>query len=149
MTKKLNESAIFNELKSQSAFFRRPTSPPDEPPTTEAQKASAPLPENLPVSAPEIPVEQTEHQQVTSSPSFPVYTEPVRPYGRTDVRPDVRTPVRRTITRYAFEFFQDQIETLKQFSLDEKGRGEKGSMSEMVREAVDMYISKRRNRDAV
>jgi hypothetical protein len=60
--------------------------------------------------------------------------------------PPVRTPVRtkRTITRYAFEFFQDQIETLKRFSLEEQLRGEKGSMSQMVREALDAFISKRR-----
>lgn len=61
------------------------------------------------------------------------------------VRPNdiasVRTPVRRTITRYAFEFFQDQIETLREHSLKEKLRGEKGSMSEMVREALDLYIA--------
>ena len=61
------------------------------------------------------------------------------------VRPSVRTPVRRTITRYAFEFFQDQIENLRRFSLEEKTRGEKGSMSQMIREAVDAYIA-RRNR---
>lgn len=70
--------------------------------------------------------------------------------GGSDVRssasPPVRTPVRikRTITRYAFEFFQDQIETLKSFSLEEQMRGEKGSMSQMVREAVDAYIAKRK-----
>lgn len=68
----------------------------------------------------------------------------------TGFRPDegvaVRTPVRvkRTITRYAFEFFQDQVETLKQFSLEEQIRGEKGSMSQMVREAIDAYLAKRK-----
>ena len=59
--------------------------------------------------------------------------------------PSVRTPVRvkRTITRYAFEFFQDQIDQLKKFSLNEQLMGEKGSMSQMVREALDAYIAKR------
>src|SRR4051794_18299806 len=52
-------------------------------------------------------------------------------------RPYARTASSRTITRYAFEFFQDQIETLRDFSLDEKMRGDKGSMSQMVREAMD------------
>ena len=65
--------------------------------------------------------------------------------NRTLVAPPVRTPVRRTLTRYAFEFFQDQIETLRAFSLEEKTRGEKGSMSEMVRHAIDSYITRRRN----
>ncbi len=62
----------------------------------------------------------------------------------TPVRTNARTPVRRVITRYAFEFYQDQIENLRKMSLEEKQRGEKGSMSEMVRKAVDMYLSKKR-----
>lgn len=59
--------------------------------------------------------------------------------------PFARTPgrFRRTITRYSFEFYHDQVETLKKFSLEEQLRGEKGSMSEMVRQALDMYIAKR------
>lgn len=65
------------------------------------------------------------------------------PEVRPSVVPSVRTPVRRTITRYSFEFFQDQIESLRRYGLEEKARGEKGSMSQMVREAVDMYIAKR------
>src|SRR5512142_2369191 len=70
---------------------------------------------------------------------------PDSPPGPPSGGPSVRTPVRvkRTITRYAFEFFQDQIERLKQFSLDEQLQGEKGSMSQMVREALDAYIAKR------
>jgi len=65
------------------------------------------------------------------------------PYHSTIVRPSVRTPVRRTTTRYAFEFFHDQVENLRRFSLEEKSRGEKGSMSQMIREALDAYIAKR------
>jgi hypothetical protein len=69
--------------------------------------------------------------------------------GSPPVRPDVRTPVqvRRTITRYAYEVFLDQVETLKKISLEEQFRGEKGSMSAMVREAIDMYIAKRKRTD--
>lgn len=65
----------------------------------------------------------------------PAFRTPVRPYGR--------TVQRRTITRYAFEFYQDQIETLRRVALEDKFNGEKGSMSEMVREAMDLYIAKR------
>lgn len=63
--------------------------------------------------------------------------------SRTGVRAYGRTTQRRTITRYAFEFYQDQIETLRRVALEDKFNGEKGSMSEMVREAVDLYIAKR------
>jgi hypothetical protein len=62
---------------------------------------------------------------------------------RTPVRPSVRTE-QRTLTRMPFEIYRDQHASLKQFSLEEQSRGEKGSMSQMVREALDEYISKRR-----
>ncbi len=82
-----------------------------------------------------------EAATVVAGPTLPHDSTP----GTPPVRPIARTPVRvkRTITRYAFEFFQDQIEQLKKFSLEEQLLGEKGSMSQMVREAVDAYISKR------
>jgi hypothetical protein len=69
MTKKLNESAVLNELTGQSAFFRRSSPPPDEPPATEAQKPIPEQLENLPVSAPVAPLERVK----PSSPSS--YTE--------------------------------------------------------------------------
>jgi hypothetical protein len=65
--------------------------------------------------------------------------QPIQP-----VRPSVRTPVRRFITRYAFEFYQDQLDWLRTTSLEEKARGEQGSMSKMVREALDRYIAKKK-----
>jgi hypothetical protein len=64
---------------------------------------------------------------------------------RPSVRPYARTGKNRSITRYAFEFYQDQIEQLRRISLEAKLEGEKGSMSEMVREAIDDYIAKRTN----
>ena len=71
---------------------------------------------------------------------------PARPQHQLSGAAPARTPVRlrRTITRYAFEFYQDQLEELRRLSLSEKLEGGKGSMSEMVREAIDLYLSKRR-----
>ena len=65
----------------------------------------------------------------------------INPIERTENRPHVRTPVRRQLTRYAFEFYQDQVEELRNLSLEEKMQGGKGSMSEMVREAIDAYLT--------
>jgi len=56
-------------------------------------------------------------------------------------------PVRRQLTRYAFEFFQDQVEELRRISLEDKMQGEKGSMSEMVREAIDAYLAQKKRTD--
>jgi len=125
-------------------------SPLDDYPRIERPSAGnqpSPTVEKSAVSDPVPPLEHTETDQASSSPSLPSDTQPVRPYGSTPGRTDGRPDGKRTITRYAFEFFQDQIESLRQFSLNEKLRGEKGSMSVMVREAVDMYIAKRKNRE--
>jgi len=62
-------------------------------------------------------------------------------------RPSVRTPVRRSLRRHPFEFYQDQIDTLKRLSLEDQLAGGQGSMSAMVREAVDLYISNHTNTD--
>jgi hypothetical protein len=58
-------------------------------------------------------------------------------------RPTERSVSRRTSVRRAFEFYADQLETLERFALEERFRGEEGNKSQMVRQAVDTYISKR------
>ena len=49
-------------------------------------------------------------------------------------------PVRRTLQRRSFEFYVDQLETLKSWSLQAQLLGEKTSMSEMIRSALDSYL---------
>jgi len=62
-------------------------------------------------------------------------------------RANARTPVRRNgkriITRNAFEIYEDQMDTLRKLSLEEKMNGKLGSMSAMVREAIDAYLYKK------
>jgi len=66
-----------------------------------------------------------------------------RPIDRSTARSIARPPVRRTLGRVAFEFYLDQVETLRRLSLEQKMRGEKGSMSEMVREAIDRFLAEK------
>jgi hypothetical protein len=54
--------------------------------------------------------------------------------------PPVR-PSRRTITRCAFELYQDQLDQLRELALREKQDGGRGSMSAMVREAIDHRLA--------
>lgn len=94
-----------------------------------------------PQSADHSPARSDTHSPTqTQSPVSPPASAPVRP----PVTPFTRAPERRAIARFSFELYFDQMETLRQFSLDEKLRGEKGSMSEMVREALDVYIATRK-----
>ena len=49
---------------------------------------------------------------------------------------------RRIITRNSFEVFEDQMDSLRDRSYQEKRAGKIGSMSAMVREAIDAYLKK-------
>lgn len=61
---------------------------------------------------------------------------PERPYARSIDRPAGR----RIITRNAFELYEDQMDSLRRLAMDEKLDGRLGSMSAMVREAIDTFI---------
>ena len=140
MPKKGNYAGI-NELR-ESVYFR-PHAQVQDDESSSSQKEASVAPVDASISAqtsesndiPTLP-EKDPKKTIKNKPNDNAQTTP-------PVSPPARTPVRRTITRYAFEFFQDQIESLRTFSLEEKTRGEKGSMSEMVREAIDAYLAKR------
>ncbi|MDF2972587.1 MAG: hypothetical protein K0R61_3037, partial [Microvirga sp.] len=61
---------------------------------------------------------------------------PERATARTGDRPTGR----RIIARHSFELYDDQIDSLRRLSLQEKMDGKLGSMSQMVREAIDTYL---------
>ncbi len=101
-----------------------------------AQEQSKPLKspmENMPaIEKP--PVQLTASPTPVDVPRTPV--PPVR-----DVRPD--PSVRRKIkSRHPFDIYEDQVDQLKQLSLEDRMRGGVGSMSAMVREALDDYFAK-------
>jgi hypothetical protein len=111
-------SKVENELKGASAFFKKPT--PSPAPSDASAHAK---PESEPTPPPQQPASIPEAE-----------TRPgVRP-----VRP-VR-PVRRQMIRHPFELYQDQVEALRQLAADERMRGGIGSMSAMVRQAIDRLI---------
>ena len=69
----------------------------------------------------------------------PVLPVPVAPLER-----DVRSvPLKKRVMkqRHPFDIYHDQYETLKQLAEDERRQGGMGSMSAMVREAIDTFIS--------
>jgi hypothetical protein len=85
------------------------------------------------VSSPSLP-EKTVSQE--EQPNQPI---PERANARTPVRPNGK----RIITRNAFEIYEDQMDRLRKLSLEEKMNGKLGSMSAMVREAIDSYLQKK------
>jgi len=86
----------------------------------------------------------TIEKQPTAPASTPVEiprtsVPPVLPVR--DVRPALS--VRRKIkSRHPFDIYEDQDEALRQLSIEDRMRGGAGSMSAMVREAIDDYIAK-------
>ena len=142
MKKKLNSEAIANELRGNSAFFPNYAKEETDSPTPSEPQTKEKVLENKEQSV--RPIERTDvpvNEPITAGYSQEKVSENNDINSTTPARTPVRR-VKRTITRYAFEFYQDQIETLRQLSLNEKLLGEKGSMSEMVRVAIDEYIKK-------
>lgn len=67
--------------------------------------------------------------------------KPVKPETNPKLPLDIPTSRQRIITRASFEIYQDQLHVLRQVSLSAKLAGEQLSISEMVREALDGYLT--------
>jgi hypothetical protein len=111
MKKQLNSAAILSELSGGSAFF--PSYKKNDSP---APQAVTPKPQSL--------IQQPE----STTPE------------RTNARTPVRTNDKRIITRNSFEIYEDQMDSLRERSYKEKRAGKIGSMSAMVRQAIDKYL---------
>ncbi len=69
---------------------------------------------------------------------------PGRPAYQTQTGTD--SPRRKIKTRHPFDIYEDQLEELRKLSMEDRMQGGYGSMSAMVREALDVYIAKKRGR---
>jgi hypothetical protein len=62
------------------------------------------------------------------------------------VRSEKRTvnlPIKRRTKRYSFEFYEDQLIQLKKLKYQAEMTGEQITQSDMVREALDLYLKER------
>jgi hypothetical protein len=120
MKKKLNTASVLSEMRQQSVHFRQASKPEpaQSPTTTEARPKTPPAGKATAVSE------------------------------RTDIRTKERTPVlplKRLSRRYSFEFYDDQIISLKKLKHEAEMEGKKVSLSDMVREALDRFLSETEN----
>src|SRR5919106_2764402 len=124
MTKKLDTASITNEL-AQTAFFRQSSQP--------VKQQQTPVP-----SLPENPVGQEEQPNgnITDRAT-------ARPGDEATYRPDDQLTGKGILVRRGFEWRGDQLRALKKLFLKEKLEGKPGSMSQMVRDALDEYLEKR------
>jgi hypothetical protein len=119
MKKQLNTEGITNELAGASLFFNQQKR------TAQKPVSGTPLPEK-PVVQEEQGEKDTQHSTSHDAP-----------------QPD--TKKRLVKPRHGFDIYWDQYEALVKWSNEEKLQGGTGSMSAMVREALDDYIAKRKN----
>jgi len=94
------------------------------------------IPLDSPTPTREVPEEKTETQSLTDRPTG-------RPSDEATYRPPDRVTNKRLLVRRGFEWYEDQLAALKRLSLQEQMDGKEGSMSAMVREALDDYLKKR------
>ena len=66
-----------------------------------------------------------------------------RPDDEATYRPDDRLTGKGILVRRGFEWREDQLRALKKLSLKEQLEGKPGSMSQMVRDALDEYLKRR------
>ena len=92
-------------------------------------------------------LDQKLYQQPTPEPASPPPAKQeatpklkpkAKPVKEAEAKPDA--PKREIKTRHPFDIYKDQLERLKKLSLQAQMRGEVGSMSAMVREALDNYL---------
>lgn len=123
MKKQLNADIIANELRGNSAFF----------PRYQEEPAGDPVPKQSPLPA-------SNHQTTPAQHPVP----PVRIVPSVPLVRDV-PPVKRVMKqRHPFDIYQDQYEALQELALEERKQGGVGSMSAMVREALDQLITSKR-----
>jgi hypothetical protein len=122
MGKKLNIASITNEL-AESVFFRHAQ------PMKQDEKLPTPLP---------------EHPNIQEARTKPAITDlpTARPGDEPTYRPDSRPTAKGVLVRRGFEWREDQLRALKKLSIREQIEGKPGSMSQMVRDALDDYLTK-------
>lgn len=110
------------------------------------------LPQTPTLAAPEPPktAETPPDKQLPASHSKPSLNRPTAaksvpqpPEVNPKIPLDTSPPRQRIITRASFEVYQDQVHVLRQVSLTAKLNGENLSISEMVREALDNYLTEK------
>ena len=130
MKKRLDTETITNELKGASLFFQRARQDP-------AHDSPAPVPPPV-LDSSGTNQDSPRHVERIVTPPLPEGT-PVR---GVPPEPPVR-PVRRHVRRHAFDIYDDQLDSLRKLAMTERISGGLGSMSQMVREALDRYIKER------
>jgi hypothetical protein len=99
--------------------------------------------------SPEKKQDEAKEKNAPPKPERPNSSTLVEPNARSVERPNgpvyERTYLRRRgIKRSSYEFYLDQIEEIKRMAAEINLQGGKGNQSELVREAIDLYLEQKR-----
>lgn len=145
MKKKLDSSSIMNELQEGSAFFRDHTRSPA--PATGSKQAS-------PTNAPSTLTKKSEQiPNITQNRTVERYDRTETPNGdvnntlsTSSVLTSIDDPQdedKRLTERYSFEIYTDQKEVINDAKyLYYKKTGRKVSSSELIRDALDIFLTR-------
>lgn len=122
----LSENLRASTGRGMAAFFSTPTPSSQDDTDSNNRAAAKPVPQYRGTTVP---------GATKTSPGTPV------PQYRGTAVPAPKRDIKR---RHPFDVYRDQLTILKEFSMQEKKAGLLGSESAMVREALDLYIEKRR-----
>jgi hypothetical protein len=114
-------------------------------PNAQTPPLKSPL-EGMPtIGKPQRPTPQVPHASGNEFPETESSSQPVtdRATARPGDEATGRPGNKRVLVRRGFEWYEDQLNALKRLSIEEQLEGKPGSMSAMVREAVDVYLKKR------
>lgn len=167
MKKQLNVDAIMNELRGESSFFKRPSDDAPLPVSNPAPAKVADSKDTDQIQSTKTTKKKTQSPKtkkpssLSSSPKTSkkkiakpsqTATTVSNPTVRTVQNDVVSTQAKRVgftpppeldgrITRrHPFEIYSDQLDSLRLLKEQKFDRGEKTSLSEMVREALDAYL---------
>lgn len=147
--KKLQVEGITNELEGASLYFSKPSplpSPITEPPKNQAESTVAANLSELQPDQVSTPTPQIHRPKRIVTRERTTERTDERTSGRTNVRMYDHT-MRRTKIRNAFDIFVDQLMSLREITLErEKITGSRVLLGDLVQEALDMFISKEKNK---
>ncbi len=147
--KKLQVESIINELEGgASLFFSRPAKPATPPSMPTSASSPPDQPDLASAGTPVISenTENTEKQEDNTPKVIPNDGNNERTFDRSNERLISRSPERQKI-RHTFDIFADQLMSLREISIEqEKLFGERVLLGDLVQQALDMFISKERNK---
>lgn len=141
MKKKLDTSSIMNELQEGSAFFRDP--PSSTRPEQASPATTPPTPAKKPAQHPNTTQNRTvERSDRTETPNDDVDNT----LSTSSVLTSIDEPQdedKRLTERYSFEIYTDQKEVINDAKyLYYKKTGRKVSSSELIRDALDIFLTR-------